>query len=268
MTGTPPRTLGARRLSAPPSCDEAAQAVAVVAATWTASYRSPSPLWSGEAAPQASPAAVAPARNMVSQPPPFAATPAGAVAGEVHADGAAAAGDSLSLDIGAELGLATATTGGAAPFLSAEVAVRRRANSARLLAMAVGARTIELGSGQAAWRRLMAGAGVARAWGTSAAYLAIGGDVVAGATFIEGSGFAQNATTTSFDVGAGPWVRAAGRLAAVPLTVWVGAQGLAWAREQRVRVDGVVSSGNLPRLDLLVGAGLTWTPPVSNRPRP
>ena len=33
MVGTPPRALGVRRLSSPGSCDEAAQAAAVVAAT-------------------------------------------------------------------------------------------------------------------------------------------------------------------------------------------------------------------------------------------
>jgi hypothetical protein len=132
--------------------------------------------------------------------------------------------------------------------------------------MAASARTLDLGSGQVAWRRLTAGAGVARAWGTPAAHLQIGGDVLAGATFIEGVGFAQNAGTTRFDAGAGPWVRAGARLAAAPVTVWVGAQALAWAREQQVRVDGVVSRDTLPRLDLLVGAGFTWAPLASKSP--
>jgi hypothetical protein len=89
-----------------------------------------------------------------------------------------------------------------------------------------------------------------------------------GATFIEGRGFAENASTTSFDAAIGPWVRAGARLAAAPVTVWVGVQGLAWAREQQVSVDLVVSRDSLPQLDLLAGAGITWTPAASNRSRP
>ena len=48
MTGAPPRLLGARRLSASRSCDEGAEAAAVVAASWLANYRSPPPLWQSE----------------------------------------------------------------------------------------------------------------------------------------------------------------------------------------------------------------------------
>jgi len=252
MVGTPPRALGVRRLSSPGSCDEAAQAAAVVAATWTASYRSPPPLWFGDSPP--------PAVRKVDAASPLTQPGAGTAGGIRAVAPAATNVESFALDVGAAFGAAAATSGTAAPFLAAEVDLRRHASGARLLAMAFGARTIGLGMGQVAWRRLMAGAGVAHAWGTPAVQLHVGGDVVAGATFLEGSGFAQNAATTSFDAGAGPWARLAAPLAAAPLTVWVGAQGLAWAREQRIRVDGAVSTGSLPRLDLLVGAGLAWNP--------
>ena len=83
---------------------------------------------------------------------------------------------------------------------------------------------------------------------------------MAGATFIEGRGFAENARTISFAAAIGPWVRVGARLAAAPVAVWVGAQGLAWVREQQVSVDLVVSRASLPRLDVLAGAGITWTP--------
>jgi len=254
MTGTPPRVLGGRRLSVPRSCDQAAQAVAVVAATWTATYRSPPPLWSGEAidGPRAD-VAQASERPSLQVPRP----PEAAVVRELRGDVGPSA-----LAVGVSLGLAAATAGSAAPFLTAEVDLRGGgAFSARVLATGVGARTMALGSGQVAWRRLTAGAGVAHAWGTRGANLQIGGDVLAGAVFIDGRGFAQNAGTTSFDLGAGPWVRAGAQLAAAPVTVWVGAQGLGWARGQGVRVTGVESRDTLPRLDLLVGVGLAWNPP-------
>jgi hypothetical protein len=252
--------LGVRRLAASNDCDGAAQAVAVVAATWTANYRSPLP---------------APAMRLA--PPPFAAprpaqetdgeTPSAkaGVAGAVRATPAAAPA-TLALDVSAGAGLVTATAGTSAPFLLAELGLRGRSRlAARVVAMAVGERTIALGSGQAAWRRLSAGAGVAYLWGTRAAYLQIGGDAWAGAAFIEGRGFAENARSTSFEAGAGPWLRAGAQLAAAPVTVWVGAEGLVWVREQRVHVDPVVSRDALPRLDLLVGAGVTWTPRDANR---
>ena len=254
MVGTPPRALGVRRLASPGSCDEAAQAAAVVAATWTASYRSPPPLWFGDSSPSA-------IRKVDTESPIPFPRPDGAAAGGIRAVAPSATNaESFALDVGAAFGAAAATSGTAAPFLAAEVDLRRHASGARLLAIAFGARTIGLGMGQVAWRRLMAGAGVAHAWGTPAVQLQVGGDIVAGATFLEGSGFAQNAATTSFDAAAGPWARLAAPLAAAPVTVWVGAQGLAWAREQRIRVDGAVSTGSLPRLDLLVGAGLAWNP--------
>jgi hypothetical protein len=252
MTGAPPRLLGARRLSVSRSCDEAAQAAAVVAASWMANYRSPPPLWFG-AAPPPRPAAPTPRTEVSSAP----------LSAEVHTDGARAADPSLA--VGAALGLAAATAGTSAPVLIAELDVRRQsAFRARLLVMGMGARAIALGSGEVAWRRLMAGVGVARSWGTPAAHLQLGGDLLAGAAFISGRGFAENASTTSFEAAAGPWLRAGARLAAVPVTVWVGAQGLVWARAQQVGVDGVVSRDTLPRLDLLVGAGLTWA--LENRP--
>ena len=268
-TGTPPRTLGVRRLTVPGSCDEAAQAVAVVAASWTASYLSPAPLWSDETPPVARPEVGAQATDAQAPALSRAQPPRSAPAGEARAAGSDAGRAPLALAVGATVGVAAAASGTAAPFVSAELDLSpRRAVSARLLVMAAGARTIELGSGQVAWRRLVAGAGIAATWGTPAVHLQIGSDVLAGATFMEGRGFAENASTTSFDAAIGPWVRAGARLAAAPVTVWVGAQGLAWAREQRVHVDLMVSRGSLPRLDLLAGAGLTWTPSVSNRPRP
>jgi hypothetical protein len=250
MAGAPPRLLGARRLSASGSCDEAAQAVAVVAASWLATYLSPPPLWFGDSRP-AAPAAKGEAR------PPHPT-----VAVEVRSGGAAAGGAPLTCDLGAAFGFTTGTAGTTAPFVTAELDVgRRRASGARLSLMGFGARTMSLGSGQVAWRRLMAGVGVARAWGTPAAHVQIGGDVLTGATFIDGRGFADNASTTSCDAAVGPSVRAGARLAALPVTVWAGAQALVWARAQRVRVTDVVSDDTLPRLDLLGGVGLTWNIP-------
>jgi hypothetical protein len=42
--------------------------------------------------------------------------------------------------------------------------------------------------------------------------------------------------------------------------VWLGGGALAWAREQRVLVEGVPGAASLPRLDAMLGGGLAWTP--------
>jgi hypothetical protein len=126
--------------------------------------------------------------------------------------------------------------------------------------LAAGARTLDLGSGTADWRRLVGGVGAAHGWGTPASFVRIGIDAMVGAVLIEGRGFSSSGSSTSFDAGGAPWLRAGARLATLPITVWASAGAVAWLREQRVRVEGVPASAALPRLDLVFGAGLAWTP--------
>src|SRR5437764_3407381 len=217
--------IGARRLASNGSCAEAAEAVAVVAASWLVDYSTTPapPLWLPAAV---SPAAGPAASTVLTRAPRGAARPAGT---------------RLAFDFAAGAGMTTAAVGTGAPFLTAEVDMRRSgsASAARLVLLATGARTVELGSGTAAWQRLVGGVGVARGWGAPAAFLQIGIDALAGATLIDGRGFARSESTTSLDVGGGPSVRAGAGLAALPVTVWASAGAIGWLREQRVRVDGI-----------------------------
>jgi hypothetical protein len=80
-----------------------------------------------------------------------------------------------------------------------------------------------------------------------------------GALFVEGQGYTQDASTVSLDLGATSWVRASADLAAAPVTLWVGAAALIWARPQRLHVDGPVAQAALPAFDIMLGGGLLWT---------
>jgi hypothetical protein len=235
-----------RHLNVAGSCAEAAEAVAVVAASWMADYLTPP----------------APAPWLPEQVTEAPSSPASALVTRSPTDPAVPDGAAIVFDVGAGVGLTTAATGTGAPVLTAEVDIRRSnsASAARLVVLAAGTRTVDLGSGTAAWRRLSGGVGAARGWGTRAAFMQVGIDVLAGATLIEGRGFERSGSSTSLDVGGAPWMRAGARWAALPITVWVGAGAVVWLREQRVRVEGIPASAALPRLDLVLGAGLAWTP--------
>jgi hypothetical protein len=237
--------VGSRRLAVAGSCAEAAEAVAVVAASWMADYLTPpaSAPW----LPQHATAAPTPTASALLTRSP--------------ADSPVSGGRAIVFDIGLGAGLTTANTGTGAPLLTAEMNVRRSesASAARVVVLAAGTRTVDLGSGAAAWRRLVGGVGAARGWGRPAAFAEIGIDAMAGATLIEGRGFASSSTTTSLDVGGAPWLKGGARLAALPITVWASAGAIVWLREQRVRVEGMPAVAALPRLDLVLGAGLAWT---------
>ena len=238
--------MAVRRLQVAGSCAEAAEAVAVVAASWMADYLTPP-----------APAPWLP-EHVNAVPSPTASALVTRSPGDVAVPASAA----IVFDVGAGAGLTTAAAGTAAPVLTAEIDIRRSrgASAARLVVLAAGTRTVELGSGTAAWRRLVGGVGAARGWGTPASFIQVGIDAMAGATLIEGRGFASGGSSNSLDVGGSPWLRAGARLAALPITVWASAGAVAWLREQRVRVEGIQASAALPRLDLVLGAGLSWTP--------
>jgi hypothetical protein len=245
--------IAARRLAVAESCAEAAEAVAVVAASWMADYSTPP-----------APAPWLP-EHAIAAPP----SPASGQLTRSPGDVAAADRSPIVADVGAGAGFATATTGTGGPFLTAEVDLRRSESASvlRLVVLAAGERTMDLGSGTAAWQRLVGGVGAARGWGTPVSFMQAGLDVLAGATLIDGRGFSRSDSSTSVEVGGAPWLRAGARLAALPITVWLGAGAVVWLREQRVRVEGIPASAALPRVDLVLGVGLACTPGATNTER-
>ena len=236
------------------SCDEAAEAVAVVAASWAARYRT-----SGTSLPPVA-TAVAPGPVQPFPPPPPA--PAAAAPALAQATAPASRGLDVAWLVGAGTGVMAAPRGTAASFVAVEVeaAARRLPWNARFLALAANTRTVAFDPGQASWRRVLAGAGIARAWRGSAAFATLGLDALAGASFLEGQGFTSNARTTSLELGGALGGRLGWRPAGSPLAPWLGARALGWGRRQRLRVEGISSDNALPPLDVMFEVGLSWDP--------
>ena len=107
---------------------------------------------------------------------------------------------------------------------------------------------------------MVASPGVSWRWGGPSAFAEIELGALIGATFVEGRGFARDQQSVSLNLGGVPWARVGARLAAVPVTVWLGGGALVWAREQRVFVEGVPGAAVLPRLDAMLGGGIAWSP--------
>jgi hypothetical protein len=227
--------LASRRLAKAATCEETAEALAVVAATWTARY-----------------GAVPPAPLALPEPAREGGVPVVAVAPRPHDDGRG-----LALGVGA--GAVAARAGTTGTLVGVEAMAQRTEHvRARLCVAGVGERTLALAPGSAAWRRLFASPGLAWAVGSPAASVEVGLGALVGVAFLEGRGFTQNDRTTSLDLGATPWLRASAGLAAAPVTFWAGASALAWARAQRVHVQGG-AEGALPAFDLVLGGGVLWT---------
>lgn len=229
--------LASRRLDKYGSCEETAQALAVVIATWTARYQPlPSPtLPVPDSKPSEAPPVLVRARPR--------ASPA-------------------LVSVGAGAGLISAGRGGSAPFAAVELDARRadRPWVIRLSAVAIGERTLAFGPGVVAWSRMVAAPGVSWRWGGPSAFAEIGLGALIGAAFVEGRGFARDQQGMSLDLGGVSWARVGARLAAVPVTVWLGGGALVWAREQRVFAEGVPGAASLPRLDAILGGGIAWAP--------
>lgn len=229
--------LASRRLDKYGSCEETAQALAVVIATWAARYH---PVPSATLPLPDSKPSGAPPLLLRAGPRP---TPP-------------------LVSVGAGAGLIAAGRGSSAPFAAVELDVRPadRRWAIRLSAVAIGERTLAFGPGVAAWSRIVASPGASWRWGGPAAFAEIGLGALIGAAFVEGRGFARDQQVVSLDLGGAPWARVGARLAAVPVTVWLGGGALVWARVQRVSAEGVPGAASLPRLDAILGGGIVWTP--------
>ena len=229
--------LASRRLDKYGSCEETAQALAVVIATWAARYN--------------------PVPSTTLPPPPRASYREEPVL--VRAPPRASP---LLASVGAGAGLIAAGRGSSAPFAAVELdaGYADRPWAIRLSAVAIGERTLPFGPGVAAWNRMFASPGVSWRWGGPTAFAEIGMGALIGAAFVQGRGFARDQQAVSLDLGGVPWARVGARLAAVPVTVWLGGGALVWAREQRVFVESVPGAASLPRVDAMLGGGIAWTP--------
>jgi len=213
-----------RDLAAPASCGERAWAAANIIARWETELH----------------------RELVMRPPPPPPSPPPAIVEK----------RSPSWDIGA--GFVTFVAGGVAFGGTIEAAIARREAGLGLRAAVTlaTARNQTLGTGSASWRRVAASLGgryrILR--GRLCADVTV--DAVGGFLSLAGSGFASNMSGSDFDPGVQGGVKL-GRTAGA-LEYWLSASAVGWLREERLHVMGLSTVESLPRVEALLGAGISW----------
>jgi hypothetical protein len=226
--------IGERRLLMQGTCQDMADAVATVIATWETK-----PL-SG-AAPEAPPAsethaAIAPMRVESMQPTPLPNHP---------------------IQIIVSAGAGVALVGGVAGTSGIDVQFGRTSSHWQLRVGMMGetARQINLWPGQVDWQRTTAAAGLSWRILDSSWLLALDAGPVVGWATLAGSGFSPSRQQRSFDYGAAAGLRAGrsfGRFA-----LWAEWRTNVWTQVQRATLTGSDSSANLPQVDISVGLGLS-----------
>jgi hypothetical protein len=137
---------------------------------------------------------------------------------------------------------------------------RRSGWAARLALTVIGTHRLDVGPGQAAWRRTTAAIGIGRRWASPQAFVEAGFDVLLGQLAVEGEGFTIADRDRSLDAGAALGMRAGFRVGR--FEPYVGAALAGWLRPQTVEVSGVQGRQRLPAADAHVGMGVSvvWDP--------
>jgi hypothetical protein len=232
------QSIGERTLPRARTCGEQAKAVAVTLAVWEVQLHPEISLGLERLAtpePAAVPAAPA-------QPAPVTA----------HA---------IAMTLGLAA-LADRQSGSWAPAARVEVGVGPADARWRLrfAAAAVGRHTLELPPGRAAWWRAIAQAGADVDALRGDGWAAVVGTGLLGAVlFNEGTGFAADRATRSFDLGGEARARVEVRLGREHrFRPWVGGLLAVWARRQTLELQGASTSVALPSLEPMAAVGMDF----------
>jgi hypothetical protein len=227
--------LGERDLDASASCEDLAQAVAIVIAAWQA-----------ELDPRVT--------SHVDLPRPAPATPIVTTAAFTPAP----RGSPPSFDLGLAL-LASVAGGQVAPGARVQGWVAPGGGHLGLGVAVSGAtaRSEPVGqlAGAARWTRIALGAGPEARFEAGRTMLGAHAQLLAGVLHVQGVGLETDASDTAVQVGAGagvqigrPWGNA---------TPWIGADVLYWPGHDRLEIAGLTAQGELPRLEVQVALGLS-----------
>jgi hypothetical protein len=166
-------------------------------------------------------------------------------------------GEPVGFETGVTLGASlVGTTIAPAGAVAVSFVRPRRMLVPALAAFAVGAHTTPAGPGEASWWRLgiSAFAGLRRSLGRT--WVEARGGIALSALRISGRSFPINDSGTTFDPGVPLGLKLGLRTQAV--TWWIEAQAIVWPRGQVVHLAGAPGSTNLPRVEALVGLGLSY----------
>jgi hypothetical protein len=228
--------VGEKRLDAGMSCDQRARAAAIVIAAWEARLG---------------------AQTTTLAVPPTAPAPEDtAVVARVEAVPAHPPAR-LRVEPGVSLGAALNGTT-LAPAGMIEVAFSRPGGTLvpTVGVLAVGAHTMDVGPGDASWRRygLLAAIGSRRAWSSTWLEARIG--VALTQVDISGSSFQRNTSGVTFDPGIPIGVRFGLRTG--PMRWWTDATVAFWPRTQTLYIQGNPGSATLPRGEALLSLGASY----------
>ena len=114
-----------------------------------------------------------------------------------------------------------------------------------------------LGPGQVSWTRTMLALGVIRGWSRPSLFADLRGQVLVGALGAAGRGFDETATSLAFDGGVGAGLRVGAWLGR-RFAMWVDAGVTYWPIDQQIGVVGVAETLAAPRFDGAVSLGGTF----------
>ena len=164
----------------------------------------------------------------------------------------------LRFDLGAAF-VASFVAGAFAPGGTLDLGLAPRGSrwAVRLALMGVSTRDLPLADGRVAWTRVALGLGpryrisVRTRW-----LLDLHIEALAALLVANGSGFSQNQQSLNFDPGLGAGARILYRLGVAAPFVGVSVAG--WLREQQVAVSGLPNTGSIPRVEVLLSAGVAF----------
>jgi hypothetical protein len=170
---------------------------------------------------------------------------------------ARASGAQLWLGVGAGAGLIGGTVGSGSAELVGGTATSHA--QARVAVVGQTRRQRGLGPGEVTWRRTHASLGLGWQFldpsATSAWQASADGGLLVGWLRALGDGFAPGRTQDAFEVGAGAGLRAGRRVG--PWSVWFECRGNLWPAPQRAILQGSQQSTTLPSFDVLATVGLS-----------
>ncbi len=216
-------TLGERLLPAAGTCEQRAEAAAVILVAWSGEL--PAAELEGPALPSRS--------------------------------GGEASASALQLELG--LGPSVGLVGGAVPGVAAGALLRPRESrvAARMRLSVLVARRVPVGAGHAVWQRQWLGAGVAWLYAVGRWRFELFGEAGAALLSVAGEGFTVDRSALDVDPGLGGGVRLSVRLANIRPFLELSALG--WPRPQTLQVTGAVPwMKDLPTGELFLTGGLAF----------
>lgn len=235
-----------RELGGEGSCDERAEAAAVVVAAWLAQDATASP---AATSPSPSPSISSSSSSSSSPSPPISSSPSSSPSSSISSSSSSSSGRW-------EFAAAAGVVAGTAPALRVDTlwAPFRGRAMLRASLLLEGTRESALAGGQARWLRGAAGLGLGYrlSGGAVAADLTL--DALLGAVRVSGAEFTTSQSSWGGDLGGAAGVqvmRARGRVR--PL---LGFSVLGWLGQHRAEVGGVTETRAIPRVDFLVMVGL------------